>query len=135
MTFLIVILIILAVLWLARPWLQRKLQEMAMRRMENMMRNAMGMPPRDKQQKRTGRKSSADSGEAFYRRNNRRQAPADNDPIIPKEYAEDVEFTEYRSYSSDTVIAEDAADDSRIKIEEQVSDVEWEEIKGPGSGK
>lgn len=50
-------------------------------------------------------------------------------PIIPKEYAEDVEFTETVSYSSDREVAPDSPRPDDIREEPQVSDAEWEEIR------
>lgn len=49
-------------------------------------------------------------------------------PIIPKEYAEDVEFTEIREFQDTTIIEESAAG-TRVYHESQVSDVEFVEIK------
>lgn len=49
-------------------------------------------------------------------------------PIIPPGYAQDVEYTETRTYASDTTVREDASG-TTVTVEEQVSDVEFVEIK------
>lgn len=64
------------------------------------------------------------------RRRKTKSRPSDNGPIIPREYAEDVEFTEIRSYSEEREIGEDRIVSS---VEEQVSDAEIIEITKNGS--
>lgn len=49
-------------------------------------------------------------------------------PIIPKEYAEDVEFTEIMEFQ-DTTIVDESGSGTRVYRESQVSDVEFVEIK------
>ena len=49
-------------------------------------------------------------------------------PIIPKEYAEDVEFIETIDYSETDVISH-KDDSTEIYHESQISDAEWVEIK------
>lgn len=118
-------LIIILVLFLAAPyiwrWLQPYIIRWGQRRAEDYMRQAMGMPPRDKK-KSAGRRS--------------RQTPPppprgkrkeEEDELIPKEYAEDVEYTEFHSYSEETVIAADG-DKTAFQRESQVSDAEIIEI-------
>lgn len=92
------------------------------------MRNAMGMPPRDKSRQSSRQTSS--SGRSHYRgasTGQKRRQPSGG-PVIPKEYAEDVEYTEIRSYSEDTVIADDGGE-LHYASESQVSDAEILEIK------
>lgn len=105
------------------------------RRAEDYLRKATGMPPRpgSRQARKESRRTSATGGS---RQSSSRQAQSgygyyDPDgPIIPKEYAEDVEFVETKDYSETTI---GSFDDSRRNTtfyrESQVSDVEWEEIK------
>ena len=77
-------------------WLKRK----AMERAENYLRNAMGMPPREKTgRKGAGKNESRNFGgnpyERDYQRTSRKSDKSrSSGPIIPKEYAEDVEFIE-----------------------------------------
>lgn len=121
MTALIVIILIFVVAPYIWRWLQPYFYRWAQRRAENYMRQAMGMPPRD-------RKGSS--------RSKSRQTPpppprgrrgSSTDGIIPKEYAEDVEYTEFHSYSEETVIADERGKTS-YRSESQVTDAEIIEI-------
>ena len=112
MTFLIIILITIA-LWLIfapyiRPWLQRRAQQ----KMADFLRRQMGMP--------TSRKANTDM------RTGRK-------PIIPAEYAEDVEFVEIREFRQRSILEEDEASRKHrrhtVITESQVSDVEYTEIR------
>ncbi len=129
---LIIILIPLA-LWLLRPLIRKWIYRTLERKAEDMLRRAAGMPPRGKKQRSNNaakeddtsygadcRSSSYNTGYGYE--------PYDG-PIIPREYAEDVEFTEYRDYSSDTKIRTSDTGEQSIVIEKQVTDVQWEEIK------
>lgn len=99
------------------------------------MRNAMGMPPRDKNKNKKSHtdgsgyayssSGSYSSGTSGYRR---KRGYYNSGPLIPKEYAVDVEYTEIRSYSSEDNIASDGKS-VRYKIESQVSDAEIIEIR------
>lgn len=126
MTALLVIILLifgLPYLWrLLRPYFYRWVQNLA----ADYMRKAMGMPPRDqkRQSTRQDTASQRSAGGGYY---TRRKASGSG-PVIPKEYAEDVEFTEYHSYSSDTIAAEDSKS-QHIVVESQVSDAEIIEIK------
>lgn len=107
------------------------------RRAEDYLRRATGMPPRpgsrdEKRQQKTSRQTSGASGgraNAYSRRSRqqKRSYRDPNEPIIPREYAEDVEFVETRSYSETTIGADGPA--PRQYNESQVSDVEFVEIK------
>lgn len=101
------------------------------RRTEDYVRSAMGMPPRDKKKGKTGGRQSYSSNGSYStgsqsERNRRHGYPSG--PLIPKEYAVDVEYTEIRSYSSEETIASDGHTVS-YKIESQVSDAEIIEIR------
>lgn len=52
-----------------------------------------------------------------------------HEPLIPPEYAQDVEFTETRIYSSDKDVNENKSRREQVVVESQVSDVEWVEIR------
>lgn len=125
-------LIILIILIFAWPhiwrWLQPYFYRWARRRTEDYMRRAMGMPPHGRGQSR-GRKTSgygnASRGNA---RTSSRRRHKESGPLIPKEYAEDVEYTEIHSYSEESTIASDGARVSYVR-ESQVSDAEIIEIK------
>lgn len=106
-------------------------------RAEDYLRKATGMPPRpgSREAKRQEKTRAADSGEPRRRsqRDSRNRGSqyyhTDNGPIIPKEYAEDVEFTETIDYSETTIAGEDTRRSATTYHESQVSDVEWEEVK------
>ena len=110
--------------WL-RPFLYRWMQ----RRTEDYMRRAMGMPPRDRSQSRSNGKESRQSSGYSSHRSGRgsRQGRHTSGPIIPKEYAVDVEYTEIRSYSAEETIASEGQHIS-YSVESQVSDAEIIEI-------
>lgn len=55
--------------------------------------------------------------------------PKRRERIIPPEYGEDVEFTEYHSYTQKTVVSTDGEGNTRVRTETQITDAEWEEIK------
>lgn len=109
-----------------RAWVMRKVQA----KTEDYLRSAMGMPPRDTG-RNNRRKRRAEDPAASRARPGATRRRGVREPLIPKEYAVDVEYTEIKSYSSDTVIApdRDQTDKIRIRQESQVSDAEWVEIK------
>ena len=112
------------------------------RRAEDYLRKATGMPPRsgsreEKRQQRASRQayssagsSSSASSSSSYSRRARRQRNSQrgyNEPIIPPEYAEDVEFVETKTFSETIIGGSDGK--QRQYHESQVSDAEWVEIK------
>lgn len=125
-----ILILIVIFFWLIWPTISRWLKRKAMERAEDYMRSTMGMPPRDKSKKRSGGYNSNDSKETY---NRRRKNPYGhetntNEPLIPKEYAEDVEFTETIDYSSTEFRSEHKGGSEEFH-ESQISDVEWTEIK------
>lgn len=73
--------------------------------------------------------SQAAASQRSYRRSRQSSAPSGRrKPLIPPEYAEDVDFTETRIYTSDTTI-DTATGAGEVKVESQVSDVKWVDIK------
>lgn len=122
----ILLLIVIGVPYIWR-WLKPYFYRWMQRRTEDYVRRAMGMPPRDKYQSRR-RNSYSSSGQSAPSSGGRRSnRPQSSDPLIPKEYAVDVDFTETHSYSSEEVIASDGKNVS-YKVESQVSDAEIIEI-------
>lgn len=110
--------------WL-RPYIYRWMQ----RRAENYMRQAMGMPPRGKSSKGSSAGGqSRGRGQQTPPPFGRRTYASGEESLIPKEYAEDVTFTEIHSYSEETVIGEDDTH-VKVKVESQVSDAEIIEIR------
>ncbi len=103
-------------------------------RAEDYLRRSMNMPPRpgsreDKKRKRQQRENPTP------RSRQRRQQASAGEPLIPKEYAEDVEYVEIKDYSETTIVEGTVSKGKRkdstenIRIENQVSDVEWVEVK------
>lgn len=130
MTFLIIIIILFFAwpyIWPhIRRWLQPYIVRWLQRRADNYFRQSMGMPPRDK-----GR-GQARSGAAYRSHSKQDRASGQrrrrtDEPIIPREYAEDVEFTEVHTYSEEHTIADNG--EVRFKRESQVSEAEIIEIK------
>lgn len=144
MSGLIIFIIVVVALWLVWPtvtrwiraWVMRKLQ----RRAEDYMRAAAGMPPREEAKRsRRGSKeqrrgaASGDTERGYAGRRRRAQSRGD-EPLIPKEYAVDVEYVEIKEYSESVTIGADSkAAETREWHESQVTDVEWIEIKNHAS--
>lgn len=139
----LIFIIVLVLLWLVWPvvtrtirtWVMRKLQ----RRAEDYMRAAAGMPPREETKrarrsaKGTNRQENRAQGASGASRQRRTYRSSD-EPLIPKEYAVDVEFTEIKEYSETVTIGpEGQTAETREWHESQVSDVEWTEIKNHAS--
>lgn len=129
MGYFLLILILIFILWpLMREPVSRWFSGFMARRTEDMMRRMMGMPSRKEEkrqnkkrkerasasQKKTGR----DSGKAL------KPHPAE----MMKSVAEDVVFTEIKEFESRTIIESDG-ENTRIVVEEQITDVEYTEIK------
>lgn len=125
-----------------RPWIMRKLQERAIRYVYRQA--GMAPPGADREKRRETRRQTEPERETEKGRRDRRSRRPQgwqgvHTPIIPPEYAVDVEFTETKDYSEETEIT---GTDNRsrfarrfsrtsksVKVEEQVSDAEWEDIK------
>ena len=124
----LLIIIFLAFIWpsIAR-WLRRK----AMERAEDYLRSSMGMPPREKKGRGRTKDNDGASQRSYYYRDggNRSQSRSKKEPLIPKEYAEDVEFTETIDYSSSTETKKEGDHKFEYYHESQVTDVEWVEVK------
>lgn len=112
-------LVIIVVLIILFPYIMRFAQRLMLRRMEKMFRRAAGLDEEPKKSKRKRKESR------------REESARGSGPIIPKEYAEDVEFVETKVFTEEIEIKEEVNSDGsrRVKAERQVTDVEWEEIK------
>lgn len=132
-----VLLIVFLVVFVLGPFLVRiaapLLQRWMMHRMEDRFRRMAGMPSRKEEKRQRGkakarRGAAPDAGESFYRHG---PGPRRREPIIPPEYAEDVEFVEIKSYSEETVVTDDGKVTTRVEYTEetQIEDVQFEEIK------
>ncbi len=139
----VIVLVILAIVWLLfGQQIKNWLAGFMARRTEDYIRKATGMPPRPgsreakRQQREEQKAQSQRSSQGAYgyydgRSSRRRRSTRSysNEPLIPKEYAEDVEFTETISYSESTIGVASSDGNTTVYHESQVSDVEWEEIK------
>ena len=134
MTVFLAIILLLAIIWLCfgnqiRNWIHRRM----MQRMEDIIRRSMGMPSVKEEQKmrkqaeKQNRKSGFRDPGAGTRTHHGPEVVRP-DTIIPKEYAEDVDFVEYKDFSQSVEISE-SDDATSVRTEEQVSDVEYVEIK------
>lgn len=102
---------------------------------EDFLRNATGMPPRPGS--REAKKNAAsdnknagyNNGGSYYRTRRNHRQPEPPEPIIPKEYAEDVDFVETKEFSSSTINPSSKEYSRTDYHESQVSDAEWVEIK------
>lgn len=119
-------LLILLLLFLLWPTIMRWLRGYMSRKAEDYLRRMSGMPPREKNSRKSRTSTSGSTAGSESRRG--RAATHDDDPIIPREYAEDVEFVEVKEYSESVSIGEDSSGVS-YTVESQVSDVEYREIK------
>ena len=133
-----ILILIVVFFWLFWPMISRWLKRKAMERAEDYMRRSMGMPPRDKKKKKSDQSqntSSQSQGNYYYQRQRRNPFGQDShtdEPLIPKEYAEDVEFTETKDFSS-SESRRNTGEKLEIYHESQVSDAEWTEVKKPRS--
>ena len=133
-----ILLIIFLVIVLAAPllkrWLAPLFQRWMMHRMEDAMRKMMGVPTR-KEEKRIRKEREKKASEA--RRREKASDPRPNagyerrsagrrEPLIPKEYAVDVEFVEIREFDSET---RQGRGEVKYEMECQVEDVKFVEIK------
>ena len=133
-----ILILIVLFIWLVWPYISRWLRRKAAERTEDFIRQATGMPPRPgsrrakKQEKEQSRERHGHSpydgyGADAYSYRERNNTHTD-EPLIPKEYAEDVEYVETREYSHETLRRETVSGKGCYK-ESQVSDAEWVEIK------
>ena len=133
---LLVIFLLLVLIWpYVSKWFGPALQRWMMGRIEDRMRRMAGMPTRKEERKmRRQAQKKRQGGHAVrdaFRDRRTGASRRSSGPIIPKEYAEDVEFVEMKTYSEETVITHDtdAAGKTRVKIESQIEDAEYVEIK------
>lgn len=128
----LIILLLLLILWpWISPYVTRWIRMFMARRAEDMMRRMMGMPSRKEERRRAraasaGNPRGASSGTA--QRARRHRAPRQDAARMLRSVAEDVEFTEIREFDSAPVAGENDAPRHTYN-EEQVSDVEFTEIK------
>lgn len=125
-----ILILVVLFFWIVWPYIARWLKRKAIERAENYVRSSMGMPPRDKKQQN---RSNRNSREDYFNRGGRNPYgnSQNHGPIIPKEYAEDVEYTETIDYSQSERRVD--SNGEQTYHESQISDAEWVEIKKSGS--
>ena len=140
----LIIFLILLLCWpTISKWISRWAARFVARRSEEILRKAMGMPPHPdsckENKKQKGNRQEAYSSTSGYGRRKssgrRRTGYSSPGPIIPKEYAEDVEFVEVKSFSETEIASDRTAKTETYYHESQVSDVEYVEIKNPSRKK
>ncbi|MDE6811213.1 MAG: hypothetical protein K2J15_02565 [Muribaculaceae bacterium] len=124
-----------------KRWVQRRVAE----KMEDTIRARMGMPSakEERQRRRQAEKEERRRERGAHRKSQwthaagnqpRQSEQSMGDVIIPREYAEDVEFVEYKEFTSATatITTQDTGGSVRTSAtvtESQVTDVEYVEIK------
>lgn len=129
----VVIIIIIVFLYFFRDDIGRWLRGFMARRTEDALRRMFGMPSRKEEEKMRKRERK---GSGRQRSHSAAKSTAGEEAVRNMQrYAEDVDYVEYRQFEQ-TEIAEEVetADKSgkknvEIKVEEQISDAEYIEIK------
>lgn len=133
------IIILFIIFLLCRRWIYPWLAKRAQNRMEDYFRKAMGMPSRKEEQKM--RRNYADDNKrnsrSSRRKNHNSKHPNSDEPIIPKEYAVDVEFTEIKEFSQSEIpdppknksYWSKFSSSTSVHIDSQVEDADFTEIK------
>lgn len=134
MTAIVIILAIIAI-WLIfapyiRPWLQRRAEQ----KLADYLRRQMGMPTEKEQ--RQAEKNARNRRNAAYgtwtnpagHQNTRSRHPAD-EPLIPKEYAVDVEYTEIREFAQTVIKTIRPSQTPRPVLPPNVRSVMWNILK------
>lgn len=128
MTFLGILIIVILVVSLFGDRISQWFKGFMARRAEDAMRRMMGMPSR--KEERRARKEAQQRAERFHSAGGHTYNPRrDNGPIIPGEYAEDVEFVEIKEYSETTRIHADEQEAGEVYHESQVEEADYIEIK------
>lgn len=125
----LIILILLIIFWpRIWRWLRPHVIHWMQHKTEDYVRRSMGMPPRDKKRSSGSSETGRQQQTRSRRRNSSSRHRYHSGSVIPKEYAEDVDFSEVRSYSEERKFSKG---DGEIKYrqESQVSDAEVIEIK------
>lgn len=125
MIYILIAIILFVACWpLLRPYVARWMQH----RTEDTLRRMMGMPSRKEEQKarKQAEKRTRNASSRGARKSGRRYPGSGYGHIIPPEYAEDVEYTEYKEYSHTHT---DINTDIGSYMESQVEDVEYKEVR------
>lgn len=125
-----ILILIVIFFWLIWPTVSRWIKRKAMERAEDYMRSSFGLPPREKKRKKSKQRVDESENDDYGQHRTYRRRSG-HGPIIPKEYAEDVEFTETIDYSEEEH-RHSAGGEERYH-ESQISDAEFIEIKKDSS--
>ncbi len=138
MTTVLILIAIFYLVWLLLPRISVLIRRYMMHKAEDYMRRSMGLPPREKRswwsrfRPAAGKKRETSDPQQNTRRSkgSKRYHPRNSNPgpVIPRDYAEDVEYVEIKEFSSKESVTADG-EGIKYKLQEQVSDVEWVEIK------
>lgn len=106
------------------------------RRAEDAIRRMMGMPTRKEQERRckqSEKRQAASSRRDAKKKSAMQEREADRQDALRsmKENAVDVEYTEYKEFSQTKIAVEDQDGNTTVFTENQVTDVEFVEIKEP----
>lgn len=122
-------LIVLLLAFIVWPFVSRLMMRLFQWWIRRKLSKAMGM---DSDFFKKGQRGASNRKSSGSQKNRERSAASSAEPIIPKEYAVDVEFVEVKEFTH-TEVAVDKDGNSKIRkevrIESQVTDVEWEEVK------
>lgn len=132
MKFVIILIVVILIITLFGERISRLIREFIAHRTEDAIRRMMGMPTRKEEKRaRKERGNTYKRGDTGFREDSSRHSYSaeTEEPIIPKEYAEDVEFIEIKEYSSKTIVEDTKAGKTRIYHESQVEEAEYVEIK------
>lgn len=129
MGYFLLILILIFILWpLMREPASRWFSGFMARRTEDMMRRMMGMPSRKEEKRQNKKRKERTSASQKKTGRNSGKASKPHPAEMMKSVAEDVVFTEIKEFESRTIIESDG-ENTRIVVEEQITDVEYTEIK------
>lgn len=132
-TVIIILILVFVLLPILRRWvfplLVRRGRRYAQEKAEDFIRQQMGVPPVSKEERKARRKAEkqrrSGTDSAAYGFN-----PEGEEPIIPKEYAEDVEFVEIKEFTQENIASDrDGGVRREVYHEKQVTDAEWEDVK------
>lgn len=131
-----IIILLFILIFIFRQPIKQWLARQAANRAEDYIRQATGLPPRPGS-RRARKQAAASAGTSTSYAHTagsgtRRRRPQQDDGkrhIIPPEYAEDVDFVETIDYSETTIRVETSEEKNSFRVESQVTDVEWVEIK------
>lgn len=132
MKFVIILIVVILIITLFGDRISRLIREFIAHRTEDVIRRMMGMPTRKEEKRARKERGNAykRATTGFSDNSSRHGHSAETEkPLIPKEYAEDVEFIEIKDYSSKTIVEDTNGGKTRIYHESQVEEAEYVEIK------